>query len=412
MELNKLYRFLDSKTFRDYVKGPWIVSFSSLVAIPIIVALVGEDIWICIIVAQTYGFFGGVITDLGFGYSGSGKNGTLDIQSRRKIFFDSMILRSITSLFVFFISCSLYVTLIQPSSYWYLIILLSSLIQGFGSAWYLQANKRVDLLLRYIYLPRAFSNLVSASSFLFTKNIVFFALIYFAAQIYSIARVIGFAHHQEKGIVERSNLTLMAVSQNLKKQLPAYLVTLNLAAINHIPIILLSSHSLNTSYLAQFILADRLSKYGGAVVFPIVQFAQGKIPTGNKVVLRRNLEISYRYSFYIALLLTSGSVVLMPVGAHFLTGGVIVLPLYMIVAFSITTGAFFLQNLLGTIHLSILEKYRDISLKMSFGSALFLLTFHLLTYLKNYVAIPYSLAGILVFFVFIYAQVLRRDIYG
>lgn len=246
-----------------------------MLAIPVLIGVVGEDIWALMVVIQALAAVFGVLVAFGWGATGPSMVAEAQREQRPLIFRESFSAR--LTLYAVAVPTMTIIALLLTRGDIALSVLgtITYLLPYVASPWYFVGQARPDRLFVLNTIPSVIGTLLGLVAAWLTSTITAFLAV--QAVGYLVAIVLERRHilaTLPPG--ERPRYSIRAVLSLLGTQRHA--VTGSLVSTLYVSLPLLTVQTLIPARVDVFTLADRLFRFGSLALAPVQQFLQGWVP--------------------------------------------------------------------------------------------------------------------------------------
>jgi O-antigen/teichoic acid export membrane protein len=262
----------------------------ALVAIPVVVSVAGAEGWAAIAVGQSVGLIAGVVSAMGWGYSGPTMIARSSASSRKAIFLESVWVRAFTVPSLAAAAAIVSAALSTPDHrIESALAAAGATIAGYTFSWYFVGCSRGDLLFVVDTVPRVGIWTGGLVVTVVTSNPQWYlatqALGYIVASALSTAVIARSLRHVDTRVSLRDGL------RSARSQLAASTTVITSTLYMSAPTIVVSA--LAPTGLPAYAITDRLTRFALTATAPLMQALQSWVPhAGRGTALRRRMLVA------------------------------------------------------------------------------------------------------------------------
>lgn len=315
----------------------------SLAVIPAIIVAAGADAWATIAVAQAVAGFAFVFAVYGWGVIGPTEIARRSAEERGAYYFDSLLSRGWLCLVVLPSAVLIAVLIVDGDPLLAGLTVASGLLVALGAGWFYVGEASPVRFLLIDTLPRIAGTVLGAAVLIATGDIIAFAALQLAGVVVSAVVASWDILRRYRGW--RFSLSPVRAVRNLAGQASPVAMSATAAVYVNVPIVLIDLFLPQAT--AVYALAERIVRLALYSTRPVVQIAQGWVPSPNPVV-----QVS-RAGRVTAIALGLGAVGGLVYGfagpwiGHVLSGGTLSIPPELAVPMAVNLAAILASQLTG-----------------------------------------------------------------
>lgn len=320
-----------------------ITGLVSIAVIPAIIVAAGAEAWATIAVAQAVAGFAFVFAVYGWGVVGPTEVARLVPDRRGRYFYDSLLSRAWLCLIVVPVASVIAILIIGHDALLAALTVASGILVALGSGWFFVGEASPIRFLLLDTLPRIAGTVAGAVALIATGDVIAFAALQLAGVI--AAAVICawniLARHRDWEFT----ISPIRAVRNLRGQASPVAMSATASVYVNVPIVLIDLFL--PSATAVYALAERIVRLALYSTRPIVQVAQGWVPSPDPV------EQAARARRVTAIALGLGALggvvyaVAGPWIGDLLSGGTLTIPLALAVPMAVNLAAILASQLTG-----------------------------------------------------------------
>ena len=315
----------------------------SIAVIPAVIIFAGKDAWATIAVAQAVAGFAFVIAVFGWGVTGPTTVATLDDGERGRFYLDSLMSRLWLCVPILPVAIVIAIPLSRGDGMLAAVTVATGVLAALGGGWFYVGESSPIRFLLLDTLPRNVGTVLGALILMATGNPLWFVALQGLGVV--VATVVT-----TRDILRRYPGWTLFLSPrpavgNLRGHSASVTMSVTSSLYVNVPVILVGIFIPQAT--AAYALAERIVRLALYSTRPIVQVAQGYVPS-------RSLDIQdfrARRVLWIALLMGGvgalGDTVLGPRAGSLLSGGTLTIPFSLALAMGINLGALLASQLTG-----------------------------------------------------------------
>ncbi|MDQ0647752.1 O-antigen/teichoic acid export membrane protein [Microbacterium natoriense] len=295
-----------------------------VVSIPVLIGQLGDTTWARLAVLQSISQFLAVIVGFGWGATGPSTVASLPDRDRKEFFVTSLLARVIILLPVLVAGTLIAAAIVHIDPLVAALAALTSVAPAAGAAWYFIGTNRPVALFLFDALPAILGQaaalvgvLVAPSLLVYVASTASFAVLGLLASCVFVATRSADGPWR----IDRSQ----ALRGLLQDQMPGFTATFTTSLITTLPVVIVKL-IVPASALPLFVLADRLSRYAGLVLAPILQAIQSWVPEAGREHIRSRARIAMLVACGIGFIGAVGMITCAPWVAPLLSQGAIAIP--------------------------------------------------------------------------------------
>ncbi|GAA1803777.1 hypothetical protein GCM10009749_09970 [Agromyces neolithicus] len=338
MNTSKVLRFAGGYGLSVAISG-----IVSLAVIPAIIVAAGADAWATIAVAQAVAGFAFVFAVYGWGVVGPTEVAKLTPDRRGQYFYDSLLSRTWLCLIVIPAATVIAILVIGHDELLAALTVTSGILVALGSGWFFVGESSPIRFLLIDTVPRIAGTVAGAVVLIATGDIIAFAALQLAGVVASTA--LGVWNILTRHHDWRFTLSPIRAVRNLRGQASPVAMSATASVYVNVPIVLIDLFL--PSATAVYALAERIVRLALYSTRPIVQIAQGWVPSPDP------LEQAARARRITAIALGLGALgglvyaVAGPWIGDVLSGGELTIPFALAVPMGINLAAILASQLTG-----------------------------------------------------------------
>jgi O-antigen/teichoic acid export membrane protein len=334
--------------------APLLVSVASIISVPVMLAQLGQDVWVSVAIGQAAGELGRSVTIWGWSSVGLAVFSSLGTKERILYFLDSIPPR----LLLFCLCCigiGISVVIMPvPSSMAYGSMAVAGALQGLTGALAFIGGREAKNLILYNALPRAGGILLGTALLFPIPRVEVFALCTILGNLAAafVPWLIFRSRRRALGL-ERNRLSLREICRSIREGFSAFLIGFIATSRMSLPVLLVPV--IAPSAAPMIALADKFLRWGNTGLTPVMQYAQTGIPRAAGRLdekARRGTRLVALGGALVALLSIPVAILLAPV----MSSGQIQFPVLAGVFIGAALGLLFISAVTGNATLVLLGR--------------------------------------------------------
>jgi hypothetical protein len=320
----------------------------SLVTIPIVTGIAGAEHWASMATGQAIGASFAVVVIFGWGLTGPVTVAGTPAPARPAMFLDSLLARMVLLAPVLLAQLLVTIAIVPHQKLVAYVAGIAMTLAGASANWFFVGEGRAGRFLALDTVPRVAGTLVGAVLLALTGDLLLFAVAQLVGSILALGAS-ALVILRGNGLDYRAAARPDRIAASLMEQRHGIVATGLMAAFT--PAVLAIVALAAPALLPAFVLADRLTKFGGMAVSPLLQMFQGWVPaaTGDERVRRTRLAGAATGA--IALGSGIAYTLLLPTAAGLLAHGQIGYPTGSAIAFGLIATLYISSSFVSTVAL-------------------------------------------------------------
>ena len=306
----------------------------SLITIPIVTGIAGAEHWASMATGQAIGASFAAIVIFGWGLTGPVTVASTPPSERPGMFLDSLLARFVLLAPVLLIQMAVTVAIVPHQKLVAYVAGVAMTLAGASANWFFIGEGRAGRFLALDTVPRVAGTLAGVGLLAATGNLLFFAVAQLAGSVVALVAS-AVVILRGRGLDYRAAARRSRITASLLEQRHGIVATGVMAAFT--PAVLATVAVTAPVALPAFVLADRLAKFAGMAVSPVLQLFQGWVPAAAGAERVRRTRLAGAATAGIAVSTGIAYVLLLPTAADLLAHGQIEYPPLMAIAFGIIT---------------------------------------------------------------------------
>ena len=260
----------------------------SLITIPIVTGIAGADHWASMATGQAIGASFAVVVIFGWGLTGPVTVASTPAAGRPAMYLDSLLARFVLLAPVLIAQLLVTIAIVPHEKLVAYVAGVAMTLAGASANWFFIGEGRAGRFLVLDTVPRVAGTLAGALLLAATGDLLLFAGAQLAGSVVALGAS-AIVILRGRGLDYRNAARTARIAATLREQRHGILATGMMAAFT--PAVLAIVAVAAPVALPAFVLADRLAKFGGMAVSPLLQMFQGWVPaaTGDERVRRTRL---------------------------------------------------------------------------------------------------------------------------
>jgi len=320
----------------------------SLITIPIVTGIAGADHWASMATGQAIGASFAVIVIFGWGLTGPVTVASTPVAGRPAMYLDSLLARFVLLVPVLLVQLAVTVAIVPHQKVVAYVAGVAFTLAGASANWFFVGEGRAGRFLALDTVPRVAGTLLGAALLASTGDLLLFAMAQLTGSVVALvasALVIVRGH----GLDYREAARRTRIVATLRDQRHGIVATGVMAAFT--PAVLAIVAVAAPAALPAFVLADRLAKFGGMAVSPLLQMFQGWVPAAAGAERVRRTRLAGTATAVIAIASGVGYTLLLPTAADVLAHGQIEYPPATAIAFGVIATLYVGSSFVSTVAL-------------------------------------------------------------
>lgn len=338
-----------------YLGAVVLTNVVGLISLPIVIRVAGPTLWGGIAVSTSISSFFSVVILLGWGATGPTGVAPAGFSARGRIFMESLLLRSIIFLVLATPAILLVIYTAPGEKQANVVALMTGLLSGLSSVWFLIGEGRAQAVLLLDTLPRSIGTLVGVFALLHTHDLLWHVTCQLVGAVAatSLTSVTILRRYR----VRLRRIPAGAVLALLREQRLGVMTTGFSSLYVNAPLVALAA--LSPASVPIYALADRLQKLASNVFASFTQSVQAQMNTNGLLEhrIKKYLKLTISLGALTALAYGSG----MFVAAPLLSGGSIEPDPYLILALSISLFCICITGVTGLAFLTSLGHLKSVA---------------------------------------------------
>jgi hypothetical protein len=320
----------------------------SLITIPIITGIAGAEHWASLATGQAIGASAAVVVIFGWGLTGPVTVAGTPRDARPAMYLDSLAARLVLLAPVLIVQLAVTVAIVPHEKVTAYVAGVAMTLAGASANWFFIGEGRAGRFLGLDTVPRVSGTLVGATLLALTGDLLLFAAAQLAGALVALvasAAVILRGSRIDVGPA----LRWRRIARSLHEQRSGIVATGTLAAFT--PSVLAIVAFAAPAALPAFVLADRLARFGGMAVSPVLQMFQGWVPAASGDERVRRTRLAGAATGTIALATGVAYMLLLPTAADLLAHGQIVYSVVAVIGFGVIAALYVSASFVSTVAL-------------------------------------------------------------
>ncbi|MBW1639933.1 hypothetical protein G3H63_12740 [Microbacterium resistens] len=342
-----------------------------VLSIPILIEQFGDTTWARFAVLQSIAQFLAVIVGFGWGATGPSTVAGLPADERKAFFATSVLARVVIMIPVLVLGALIASAIVRMDLLTAALAALTSVAPAAGAAWYFIGTNRPVALFFFDALPAILGQAAALVGVLLAPSLlVYVSCTAGFAMLGLLCSWLFVATRTADGPwrVDRSQ-TLRGLLQD---QMPGFTATFTSSLITTLPTVIVQQ-IVAPSALPLFVLADRLSRYAGLVLAPILQAIQSWVPEAGREHIRSRARIAMLVAAAIGVVGAVGMITCAPWVSALLSQNKVAIPLLLAVVMGLGFAGEAISQVVGLAVLVTIGRSRDLALSASVATVAALL---------------------------------------
>lgn len=348
--------------------GPYaasvLVTFAvGVLSVPALIHQVGAGAWAGLAVVQSIAALTTVLVSFGWGATGPNLIAGLATEERRQALMRSAYARIALYALALPIASVIGVAISGLPASVAILATVGYSLQALGVVWFFVGEAKPMRVFLLDAVPRAAGVVFGLVAVWITHS-----LLAFAASITVAALVSLFLSYRVslRGAGPAPKPTLSLVWSELVAQRHG-VVTTTMASLYYNSALIVVS-VISPASLEPFALVFKLYNYAGAALVPVLQFAQGWLPSGGPGLLPRRVRVATRTALLASVGLAFVATLLIPTMGAVLSVGAVEIPWSLAIPFGVCIGAMLVNQIVGQAGLVAIGSASTLALTTSVGA--------------------------------------------
>lgn len=360
----------------------------SIGVIPTVIIAAGEEAWTTIAVSQAVAGFSFVIAVFGWGVTGPTDVASREPALRGQYFFDSVLSRSWLSLAMLIVSIPLAILFSRGDPWLATFTVSSGILVALGAGWFYVGEKSPLRFLLIDTMPRIIGTVVGAGVLIATGNATWFAGLQLVGVLLAAALGSGDILRRNRGW--RFTLSPVRAARNLRGQAAPVTMAATTSLYVNVPIVIVQIFI--PSATAVYALAERIVRLALYSTRPVVQIAQGYVPSPDPAQLVRRAKRVTLIGLGLGLVGGLVYALLGPWIGDVLSGGALTISYALAAAMAVNLAALLASQLTGFACLTALDLARVLARSTIVGAVIGTVLMIPLTFAFGVVGLAWGLA--------------------
>jgi hypothetical protein len=320
----------------------------SLITIPIVTGIAGADHWASMATGQAIGASFAVVVIFGWGLTGPVTVAGTPLAQRPAMYLDSLFARFVLLVPVLLLQLAATVAIVPHQKLVAYVAGVAFTLAGASANWFFVGAGNAGRFLVLDTVPRVAGTLLGVALLAATGDLLLFAVAQLAGSVAALiaSAVVILRGH---GLDYRAAARRSRIVATLLEQRHGIVATGVMAAFT--PAVLAIVAVAAPAALPAFVLADRLAKFGGMAVSPLLQMFQGWVPAASGAERVRRTRLAGTATAAIAIASGIAYTLLLPTAAGLLAHGQITYPPLVAIAFGVIAALYVGSSFVSTVAL-------------------------------------------------------------
>lgn len=320
----------------------------SLITIPIVTGIAGAEHWASMATGQAIGASFAVIVIFGWGLTGPVTVAVTSATARPAMYLDSLFARIVLLAPVLLVQLAVTVAIVPHQKLVAYVAGVAMTLAGASANWFFIGEGRAGRFLTLDTVPRVVGTVVGAALLAATGDLLLFAIAQLVGSVIALsASAIVILHG--RGLDYRAAARTARIAATLREQRHGIVATGVMAAFT--PAVLAIIAVAAPTALPAFVMADRLAKFAGMAVSPLLQMFQGWVPAADGAERVRRTRLAGGATAGIAVTTGITYTLLLPTAADLLAHGQIDYPPTAAIAFGLIATLYVGSSFVSTVAL-------------------------------------------------------------
>lgn len=339
-------------------------------SIPVLIGQLGDTTWARLAVLQAVAQFLAVIVGFGWGATGPSTVASLPVHERKAFFATSLFARVLILLPVLAAGTFIAALIVGSDPLIAALVSLTAVAPAAGAGWYFIGTNRPVALFVFDALPAILGQTAALVGVLIAPSLVVYASCTAAFAVLGLLASCFFVATRSADGPWRMDRS-QGVRLLLADQLPGFTATFTTSLLTTLPVVIVQL-IVPASALPLFVLADRLSRYAGLVLAPILQAIQSWVPEAGSEHIRSRGRIAMLVACGIGAVGAIGMITCAPWVSPLLSQGAIAIPVGIAVIMGLGFAGEAISQVTGLAVLVTIGRSRDLALSagVATGAAL------------------------------------------
>lgn len=339
-------------------------------SIPILIGQLGDTTWARLAVLQSIAQFFAVVVGFGWGATGPSTVASLPAGDRKAFFATSLVARLLILLPVLGAGTFIAALIVRADPLIAALVSLTAVAPAAAAGWYFIGTNRPVALFLFDALPAILGQGAALVGVLIAPSLLTYAACTAAFAVLGLlASCLFVATRSSDGSwkIDRTQ-TLRGL---LRDQLPGFTATFTTSLLTTLPIVIVKL-IVPAAALPLFVLADRLSRYAGLVLAPILQAIQSWVPEAGREHIPSRGRIAMLVACGIGFVGAVGMITCAPWVSPLLSQGAISIPILIAVVMGLGFAGEAISQVTGLAVLVTIGRSRELALSagVATGAAL------------------------------------------
>jgi hypothetical protein len=320
----------------------------SLITIPIVTGIAGATHWASMATGQAIGASFAVVVIFGWGLTGPVTVAGTAASARPAMYLDSLLARLALLAPVLIVQLAVTVAIVPHQKLVAYVAGVAMTLAGASANWFFIGEGSAGRFLALDTVPRVAGTLAGAGLLAATGDLLLFAVAQLAGSVVALAASAAVIL-RGRGLDYRAAARASRIAASLREQRHGIVATGVMAAFT--PAVLAIVAVAAPAALPAFVLADRLAKFAGMAVSPLLQMFQGWVPAATGAERVRRTRLAGGATAGIAVTTGIAYTLLLPTAADLLAHGQIDYPLGSAIAFGVIATLYVGSSFVSTVAL-------------------------------------------------------------
>lgn len=339
-------------------------------SIPVLIGQLGDTTWARLAVLQSIAQFFAVVVGFGWGATGPSTVASLPAGDRKAFFATSLVARLLILLPVLGAGTFIAALIVHADPLIAALVSLTAVAPAAAAGWYFIGTNRPVALFLFDALPAILGQGAALVGVLIAPSLLTYASCTAAFAVLGLlASCLFVATRSSDGSwrIDRTQ-TLRGL---LRDQLPGFTATFTTSLLTTLPIVIVKL-IVPAAALPLFVLADRLSRYAGLVLAPILQAIQSWVPEAGREHIPSRGRIAMLVACGIGFVGAVGMITCAPWVSPLLSQGAISIPILIAVVMGLGFAGEAISQVTGLAVLVTIGRSRELALSagVATGAAL------------------------------------------
>ncbi|WP_194764688.1 lipopolysaccharide biosynthesis protein [Microbacterium sp. UFMG61] len=341
-----------------------------VVSIPVLIGQLGDTTWARLAVLQSIAQFLAVVVGFGWGATGPSTVASLAVAERKGFFATSLLARLVILVPVLAAGTFIAALLVGVDPLVAALVSLTAVAPAAAAGWYFIGTNRPVALFLFDALPAILGQAAALVGVLIAPSLLMYASCTAAFAVLGLLASCLFVATRSADGPWKIDRT-QSLRGLLRDQLPGFTATFTTSLLTTLPVVIVQV-IVPASALPLFVLADRLSRYAGLVLAPILQAIQSWVPEAGREHITSRGRIAMLVACGIGAVGAIGMITCAPWVSPLLSQGAIAIPLLIAVVMGFGFAGEAISQVTGLAVLVTIGRSRELALSagVATGSAL------------------------------------------